>query len=283
MYSLISVGLGLVAINSGNNLMYLITAMLLGLLLSSGIVGRRNLYGAVLSVTFPDEIYAEEQCAISVNVTNKKRSVPLFIISIEFGGDEAFIPVIQPEQTFERTIVTKFSKRGSHMAGLFYISSIYPFNLFKRYRHFGFENSIVVFPTPLKCSPDSVFISDDPEDEDEKEKSVLNSVETDIVGIRPYEEGDSFRRVHWKSSAKTGKLNTKLYEGEGAGVGRIIDLDRIVSTGIEKGLSMASYVISESMKSGIPIGMLSRGVLIPPSAERSHKLKLLETLAEYHE
>ncbi|MCL2146599.1 MAG: DUF58 domain-containing protein [Synergistaceae bacterium] len=283
LYALISAGLGLVSINSGNNLLYLVTAMLLSFLLSSGIIGRRNLYGADLSVSFPDEIYAEEQCAIRVNAVNRKSSIPLFLISIEYGGDEAFLPIIQPGQTLEKAIFTKFNSRGRHPAGLFHISSIYPFNLFKRYRAFDFEEHVVVFPSPLKCLPEVVFINDEVEDEDNAESSASVLVETDIVGIRPYEEGDSFRRVHWKSSAKTGKLNTKLYEGEGAGIGKIIELDRLVSAGIERGLSMASYAISQSMKSGIPIGMLTRGELIPPSAERAHKLKLLEMLADYHE
>lgn len=283
LYALISAGLGLVAINSGNNLMYLITTMLLGFLLSSGITGRRNLYAAKLSVTFPDEIYAEEQCAISVSVTNKKRSISLFLISVEFEKDEAFFPVIQHGQTLEGAVFTKFKRRGRYYDSLFYITSIYPFNLFKRFRHIDIEDSFVVFPSPYKCSLDEVFMNDEPENDDDTDKTSLNYTETDIVGIRPYEEGDSIRRVHWKSSAKTGKWNTKLYEGEGGGVGRIIALDRIISAGVEKGLSMASYVISESIKSGVPIGMLIRGVIIPAASERSHKLKLLEMLADYNE
>ena len=283
LYALISTGLGLVAINSGNNLLYLITAMLLGFLLSSGIVGRRNLYGAELSVTYPDEIYAGEQCAISVNVANKKLSHSLYLISIERGDDEAFFQLVRPGQTLGNDILTKFKSRGRYNSDDFYISTVYPFNLFKRYRYIEIEDNIVVFPSPLKCSPDSIFMSDESEDDHSTKNSGSNFVETDVAGIRPYEEGDSIRRVHWKSSAKTGKLNTKLYEGEGTGTGRIIALDRIVSAGIEKGLSMASYVISESMKSGIPVGMLIHGTLIPPSAERAHKLKLLEMLADYHE
>ena len=283
IYTLVSTGLGLVAINSGNNLMYLITAMLLGFLLSSGISGRRNLYGAELSVSFPDEIYAEEQCAVNINITNKRRSAPIYFISVEFGKDEAFFPLVKPGQNTNSSILTMFRIRGRHKAGLFYITSIYPFNLFKRFSHVYVEDEIVVFPYPLKCSPDSIFINENPEDDNSAKDSGKAITETDVAGLRPYAEGDSIRRVHWKSSAKTGKLNTKLYEGEETGAGRIIALDTLVSAGIEKGLSMASYAISESIKSGAPIGMLIHGKLIPPSAGRTHKLLLLEMLADYHE
>ena len=284
LYTLVSAGLGLVAANGGNNLIYLITTMLLSFLLLSGIFGRRNLYYGEFSLTFPDEIYAEEQCAINVNIVNPKRSVSLFFISIEYGKSEAFFPVIKPKQKIEEAILTKFQKRGRHKAGLFYMTSVYPFNLFKRYRHIDVEDEVVVFPSPYKCSPDMIFMKEDLEDEDIERKTDIIFAESDIVGVRPYEEGDSIRRVHWKSSAKTGRLNTKLYEGENTvGIDRIIALDRIVSSGVERGLSMASYAISESMRSGIPIGMLIHGVIIPPSSERSHKLKLLEMLADYHE
>ena len=282
LFVFLSTGLGMVAINSGNNLLYLVTAMLLGFLLSSGIAGRRNLFGAELYVDFPDEIYAKEQCAISVKVANNRRSVPIFLISIENGTDEAFFPSIQPGHAPENVVFTEFNNRGRHKAGFFYISSIYPFSLFKRYRHVDIEDEIVVFPSPLKHS-DSIYINETPEEVNTTMHPGVTITETDVAGIRPYEEGDSVRRVHWKSTAKTGKLNTKIYEGDGVGAGKIIELDRIVSAGTERGLSMASYAIAESIKSGVSIGMLIHGSVIPPSAERAHKLKLLEMLADYRE
>ena len=35
---------------------------------------------------------------------------------------------------------------------------------------------------------------------------------TRIVGIRPYEAGDPLNRVHWRATARTGQLHSKIYE-----------------------------------------------------------------------
>jgi len=35
---------------------------------------------------------------------------------------------------------------------------------------------------------------------------------TQIVGIRPYQHGDGLRRVHWRATAHTGRLQSKLFE-----------------------------------------------------------------------
>ncbi len=35
---------------------------------------------------------------------------------------------------------------------------------------------------------------------------------TRIAGVRPYERGDPLRRVHWRATARTGELHSKVYE-----------------------------------------------------------------------
>src|SRR5437660_7374531 len=35
---------------------------------------------------------------------------------------------------------------------------------------------------------------------------------TRIVGIRPYEAGDPLNRVHWRATARTGQLHSKVYD-----------------------------------------------------------------------
>ena len=90
------------------------------------------------------------------------------------------------------------------------------------------------------------------------------------------------KRIHWKSSARTGKLKTRLYDGTfSRSLWRIIDLDRLVLNGVERGLSMAAYAIVEAIKSRLPIGMMSGGEFIPPASDYAHKKDLLTRLALY--
>jgi uncharacterized protein (DUF58 family) len=203
-------------------------------------------------------------------------------------GRGVFFPVIQPGRTETKMLFVTFGARGRQTAGDVELSSVYPFNFFVRYWPSGIDDaarSVTVFPCPLKCAPELVFIREHHANhgrDDRREQS-------DIVGVRPYAAGDPMRHIHWKSSARTGKLKTRLYDETASKIKLLIDLDRLVgdegSPGIhvERGLSAAAYAIAESMKTGAPIGMLCRREFIPPAAGRAHKMDLLTRLALYHE
>jgi len=285
LYIAMSIFLGVVSVNSSNNLLYLVTAMILGYMLASGLAGRGNIRGASVSVSFPDEIYALVPCAVVVNVFNKNRFTPIFLIEVALEQENstscAFFPVVQPGRTESRMLSTTFTSRGVRSFVDIELSSVYPFNFFVRYCPVDVSAKATVFPYPLGCDPEVVFahIAND-----EKEGEAADPLaETDIIGVRPYVEGESMKRIHWKSSARTGKLKTRLYDGTSSLRQRIIDLDRLVLNGVERGLSMAAYAIVESIKSKLPIGMRSGGEFIPPASDYTHKKDLLTRLALYEE
>jgi uncharacterized protein (DUF58 family) len=287
----LSIFLGVISVNSSNNLLYLVTAMMLGYMLASGLAGRANIRSASVAVSFPDEIYAQIPCAVTVSVSNTNRFTPIFLIEVALiqenqknGRASAFVPVIQPGKTESRTIFTTFSSRGRGAFQDIELSSVYPFNFFVRYWPVDYEKiktEAVVFPFPLSCDLDNAF--SEAEDEEKEGEFADPLAETDIVGVRPYVEGDSLKRIHWKSSARTGKLKTRLYDGTSSRRRRIIDLDRLTALDVERGLSMAAYAIVEAIKSRLPVGMKSGGEFIPPDSGYDHKKTLLTRLALYGE
>jgi uncharacterized protein (DUF58 family) len=105
--------------------------------------------------------------------------------------------------------------------------------------------------------------------------------ERDVAGVRPYAEGDPMRVIHWKSTARTGRLKSRMYDDSGETGTRVIDLDALVAAGKERGLSAASYEISLAIKSGAPIGLKDGDAVWPPSGSRSDKLYMLTSLALY--
>ncbi|MDR1874204.1 MAG: DUF58 domain-containing protein [Synergistaceae bacterium] len=279
VYIAISIVLGVVAVNSTNNLLYLVTTVLLGYMLGSGVAGRRNVRSAEVSLTFPDEVYAHVPCPVSVHVRNKNRFASLFLIDVSLGEGSAFFGSIPPGQTESKTLFITFPVRGRRVVDDdVRLSSIYPFNFFVRWWATDCREDVTVFPYPLRCEGDAVFVQEGPDDDRDAAAPIGDA---DVVGVRAYVEGDSMKRIHWKSSARTGKLKTRLYDGGGAQSGRIIDMDRLLADEVERGLSMAAWTITESMKSGAAVGMRWRDRVIPPAAGRTHKLELLRRLALY--
>lgn len=278
VYILVTVVMGVLAINGGNNIHYLTAAMMLGYMLASGVIGRRNLKAAVVSMEVPDEIYAGEPFLLAVELRNCNRRVPIFLLHVRMGMHTVFFPMIRAGEAATKTLFYALPSRGRHEMGELELSSVYPFNFFTRYSVFRYDGTALVFPAPVDdILPGTRYAEGDAENA-ASEPSKLDS-ESDVVGVRPYVEGDSMRRVHWKSSARTGRLNSRIYDNDAGGAGKIVDLDALLERGVERGLSVASHEIREALRSGEAIGMLDGACLYPPSAARGDKLKMLEGLA----
>ena len=241
VYIALSIALGVVSVNSGNNLLYLVTALLLGYMLASGIAGRHNVMGAEAWAELPDAIYAGRAFRLVVKVRNRRRFASLHLIEVavspsrEWGGVlqgpvRAFFAVVPSGAVVSRSVWVTLPRRGREPLAL-ELSSAYPFDFFVRWGLEPPATQALVFPAPLYERGASAW---DGEEELDKEGEALRCLlrETvDVAGIRPYEAGDPLSRIHWKTSARTGKLSTRLFEGQPPRRGRTIDLDALVGYG----------------------------------------------------
>lgn len=289
VYTLLTIVLGVVAVNSGNNLLYLMTAMLLGYMLASGIAGRRNLTGARAALIFPDEIWAGRPFQATVRVDGLRRtSLHMIEVILHVQGHapgdgasppRAFFGLVPALGSASRDVVLTLPRRGGARVAL-EIVSCYPFDFFTRYAWRPLWAEALVFPTPLQ---DDAILTSAAGDGDEPTVRAARDPDADasnVAGIRPYQDGDPMNRVHWKISARTGRLSTRLFDGASARP-LMIDLDALVSHGLEHGLSVAAGQIVQAGREGLPVGLLDRGVRIPPASTRQERLDLLAHLALY--
>jgi uncharacterized protein (DUF58 family) len=283
VFVVISVVLGILALNSGNNFHYLAAALVLGYTTAAGEAAKRNIKGAVVSLSFPDEIYASTPFFLTIVVRNSKRRSAVTFLDVSVCGKLAFFPMIPPGESRSASVSVSLNGRGVNVVDRVVLSSIYPFNIFTCSVASPMKESVVVFPAPVRDGEGARFLSLD-DDDHSLEAQAANRMgesiaDSDITGVRPYAEGDSMRIIHWKSSARTGLLKSRLYDAPSGG--KIIDLERLVERGIERGLSAASGEIRETMASGGAIGLLCRGVIHAPSSARPDMLSMLEALALY--
>jgi|GEM_PF-5657381 len=111
-----------------------------------------------------------------------------------------------------------------------------------------------------------------------------------IIGTRDYRPGDRFHHIHWKATAKNGKLLTKRYEKVAESTLFIIinvadglwwngDVDRI----LDHVAYLARKALEENVKIGLAANVQSFGQLpflfVPPGDGREQFLKIMEILA----
>lgn len=82
VYVLATLVIGIAALNTGNNLLYIVVAAMLAAILVSGVVSAMVLRGLELEVRIPEHVFAERPVMARVVVNNARRFLPAFSIRV---------------------------------------------------------------------------------------------------------------------------------------------------------------------------------------------------------
>lgn len=286
LFIIITIFLGVSAVNTGNNLLYLIVAAFLGFMGISGFFGRRNLSGLDIRLDLPDEIYAQTDLPLRVTLINRRRFLPAFLIRVRLLDRDVLFPFTDRREEGYRYATIAFRKRGRVRVDRISLCSVFPFNFFVRCRSLSGSFEAVVFPAPKQC--DLLSLNERERRQGGETQTDTAGYEADIISLRDYIQGDPIKYIHWKASARTGRLKTK----ELSSLSRppvVIDFEAVNIRGIEEKLSCITYAVLRLIRQNIPVGLRMRGDTagIPASADRdtlqAGKRAILRKLALYGE
>ncbi len=102
------------------------------------------------------------------------------------------------------------TKRGYYQLGPLVLETGDLFGLHRRYRVLTEPHFLLVLPKVLPLAGYEVA-SKRPIGEVRMTYRLFEDP-TRVAGVRPYERGDSLNRVHWRATARTGMLHSKVYE-----------------------------------------------------------------------
>ncbi|HEV3340837.1 MAG TPA: DUF58 domain-containing protein [Pirellulales bacterium] len=98
------------------------------------------------------------------------------------------------------------TRRGVYPRGTPVLTTSFPFGLWQARRRLRRANQIVVWPTPLGSG---ALGRPHGEERFDGEASLSRpGLGGDLLGLRPYQRGDSLRRIHWGKSAQLDRLVT---------------------------------------------------------------------------
>lgn len=218
------------------------------------------------------------------------------VLAPSHSQDWGFLTHVFSLRWFERTHKTYqllFRKRGAYTIGPAQLESGDLFGIYSRDGKSGGTDQLIVFPAlaPLEqfdLPPDNPF-------GDERSRRRLYEDPSRPMGVREYQPEDSFRRMHWPATARTGQLQVKVFQPTSA---KVLVLCLNVSTYhrywegvypalLERLLSVAATLLTEGIESGYRVGMISNGCLansdqpfrIPPGRSAQQLSRLLQALA----
>ena len=216
-FLVLTVGLGLGGLNTGNNLLYLVFGMLLSMLVMNAILSRSSLHGLSLKLRTPPRIFAGAACPFRVEITNTKSRLPSFALTlipdernVQMSGPSSFVFKIPSGETRVADHAIVFEGRGVARLPHFQVLTSYPFGLIEKFIPVRFEGPCIVYPhqTPLQRDPLAVLVRHGDFLAQER------GIGVNPYGIREYQRGDEVRHIHWPSVAKVGDWVVREYEQE---------------------------------------------------------------------
>jgi uncharacterized protein (DUF58 family) len=177
-------------------------------------------------------------------------------------------------KTYARSVQTRCLQRGRFTLGPLTLTSGDPFGLFKKSRPLAepLESSFIVYPATVDVPAFAPLIGFLPGGDAMRRRT--SYVTTNVSGVRDYAPGDSFNRIHWPSTARTGRLISKEFELDPtADVWLFLDLHR--NANIEP--SWASAPVEQSIRMPWEIG--PKLELIPSTVE--YGVTIVASLAKH--
>jgi len=270
--------------NTGNNLLYLLVSLLLGLIVVSGILSELSMRGLELAGVEPEEIQAGRPAPFGAIVVNRKRWLTSYSINVEPLGPGAeprllYVPRLGARAerlvTWEQTL----PRRGRHRVAGVRITTRFPFGLFLKAGRPTLTSEVTVFPAVHPISPDLL-----------RQLGVTGHAPvrrrgggSELYNLRGYRAGDDPRLIHWRSSAKTETLTVRELEAETTEDTRLILLGAETrdSEALEAALSGAASLASHLIRAGAGVELVGPGFFVPLGHGRQHLRQILTALALY--
>lgn len=309
IFALLAVGIGFAAVNTGNNLLYLLLGWMLSFIIASGVLSEMTLRGLSVERLQPPRVYAAEPFLMEVVIENSKPARASYSVEVEdLAGKQpldkrCYFLKIPPKRSQRTSYRHTFARRGLYQLTGYRIATRFPFALFRKSRDVDAPLEVVVHPA-------RVALPHPPVQTMNRGEAPANRLgrRGEFFGLRERRAGDDHRDIHWRSSARTGRMLVREYEDElarrvviavdnalpdaarRAAEARPLPLREDVEhalpddarepvAAVERAISVAAGLASMYLELGWTVELAARGCHVPPGAGRLHEARISRALA----
>ncbi len=280
--------LGVAAVNTGNNLLFLVLGLLLSMLIVSGIFSELSVWYLDLGVRAPATLRVGQPARFHLRVRNEKRRLPTIGLSLaipeaaeaHLGQGAAHVLRVDPEGEVDEELLVRPLVRGPLTLETLRVSTRYPFGILEKYRMAPYRLDLLVLPAYEVGVPLDGLGSDagnyDPA------RRVGQSQET--IGLRPYRQGDGLRDVHALRSASRGELVVRERASEQARRVTLLLDDRESGEArdaerFERAIVRAASLARSAHAAGMSVALHTSGAAVGPISPGASLLALDAHLA----
>jgi uncharacterized protein (DUF58 family) len=277
---------GLAAWNSGTNLLYLLLATMIGMFLVHGLFAQHSMNHLKIRRHVPQEARAGELVPLAVTLTNEKRFLPAYAVTIRnFLSDgspagSGFCAVLKPRQTVDVSVPAIFPHRGWFQLGRLEVTSRFPFGFAERGYVLREEQNILILPPIYPATEVLLGLGLDLGDATGQSKGVGVEPHT----LRDYVHGEHVRNIHWKTTARLGKPVVLEYVVEETRQVCLVLSDQCAMDPdslkqFEKAVVLTASLATALASQGLEVGLLAGKDFMAPEHGDKHMTAILRSLA----
>ena len=261
--------LGVAAVQSGLNLLHALVALLLAFQAVSGFRSYLVLRKLEVSIGESPRVDAGAEGALEIVVRNAKKSAPSLSLEVEVettGGGRAevapaWVGRVDAGAEVRLRLPVRGLARGVDRVQSVVVATRYPCDLFRRTLRHACDAEVVVRPRRVAVAV--------PEraggDRARRVRTPSARGGEEFRGLRPWREGDSPRAIHWRSSARTGTLVVREDEASRRPAWTIVlaPATDAPAEDVERDLETAAALCRAGVESGRPTTLLLAGEEAP--------------------
>lgn len=261
-FLLLTLAVGIAAVNTGNNLFYLLLAMMLSLIVLSGLLSELCVRQLEFHRHLPDTLFVNQPATATLWIANRKTHIPsvsLRLLDVVADRDQdcgIHLTHLAPGASTLRSYPLLIRRRGRYQLEGIRVITPFPFGLFRKKAFYPQEASIIVCPELIPLSP---MLVQDMNAIGHEHALARRGPGNSLYNLREFRPGDDSRAIHWMTTARTAKLMLKETEAEDQ---RMITLavltvapDEDAET-FERTLSIAASLVDQFLHNGIRLRLL---------------------------
>jgi uncharacterized protein (DUF58 family) len=198
---------------------------------------------------------------------------PALDVGLEKAGPGSVTVELPPLGQAEAVLALAAPRRGRITLDRFIVSTSHPFGLFRAWAVLHPRYAAIAWPQPAlrAMSPPKTAT-----DTGGAQSGAVG--EEDFAGLRPFQAGDSLRRVAWKAYARGQGLHTKVYAGTDV-VSHVFDFDSLEGLGTEARLAQLCRWVLDAHDRGEAFALRLPGTRIETNVGPAHRERCLNALA----
>jgi uncharacterized protein (DUF58 family) len=201
------------AVNTGNNLLYLVLSLMVGAAGVGLAAASRSLRRLDTNLLLPEEVAAGRPFILGIEAISREARLPTGWAEAELSGLPAEVapvrlPALPPGGRTVVSATARVLRRGVHEEIGLSLGTTYPFGLFRRRRRTARPARLVV--TPRRRRIRSLVVESPAADGSHRARRPGEGA--DLFNIRDYTTQDDARRIDWKASARLERPMLKEFE-----------------------------------------------------------------------